>query len=761
MNARRAAAPALLATLLASALAAAQEPPPAAPSPLLLRVSSGVHGDLTRLACAAPGARAAGLATAARSLSRPAVGAVLRLDAGDLFAASSTSHLAVREHLRPLVEAAVAMGLRALALGHRDLAATRDDLTARSAALAARGVPSVLSNLRCEGDAASLCAAVQDAGDGPLVVDTEAGKVGVVAILAPGNLAAIARDRSEGLTLEPAAVSLGRATLAARAAGARFVVAFYDPVSPGSLADSLGMARSLPRAERPDVIFVQDLAGDLATVEVERGAALRVFATEAGQVLETTLPSPETPRVVEPQGDAPAAVTALADRVGESLCAIDRDPLPGASLTRPLDRQGMTALLLDVMRESTESEVAVINRGALRPIATFPLQRRVSRVDVMAAIPFDDTVRVARVRGERLAALLGDPRAARFVVRGVGPEGEGFTVNGRPLVPEQVYRVVTTGFVADGGDGGFGEDDLGFEIVGAEGPREMLLRWLATPRTGDITAAPVDPARRTRWTFRAVIDASWSETSIANTANYQDPQLVRSGGTAIQVDGEARVDAEHPSYTFENLLRLRLGYQRTIEGTDDTGLVKVADLIALRDQIAWRGVWRSRRWFHPVPYLESYLESEFSPPDASVLAREFHHLQWRPTGGVRFELPFSASLNLGAGVDWETLEPGGRPLAVGVARAELPPTTLFHIQDRAIEGQLYTELAWREPWSDDHQQLIRLNARLSVPVIEPLAITVSYDLFARQRAGDPWSVAHDVNLGVRLDLVRTLQLFSY
>jgi hypothetical protein len=46
-------------------------------------------------------------------------------------------------------------------------------------------------------------------------------------------------------------------------------------------------------------------------------------------------------------------------------------------------------------------------------------------------------------------------------------------------------------------------------------------------------------------------------------------------------------------------------------------------------------------------------------------------------------------------------------------------------------------------------------------VIEPLALTVSYDLFARQRAADPWSVAHDINLGVRLDLVRTLQLFSY
>lgn len=745
---------ALVAASLVPAFAWAQPQPP-----LTLRITSGVHGDLTRLACVAPSARAAGLSAAAQSLAHPVEGAVLRLDAGDLFAASSASHLAVREHLPALVEAVSAMGLRALALGHRDLAATRDELTRRSAALDARGIPSVLSNLRCEGSARALCEAVRDASDAPPVIATAAGAVGVVALVAPGNLSAIARDRADGLALEPAATALARATLAARAAGARFVVAFYDPESPGSLADSVSMARSLPRTERPDVIFVQDLASDLAAVEVERGAAFRVFATEAGKVLETSLPSPVTPRFVEPEGEAPSPVTALVNAVGETLCTVARDPLPGGVLTRPLDRAAMTALVLDVMRETTESEVAVINRGAVRPLPTFPLRERVSRVDVMAALPFDDTVRVARVKGESLADFMRGERHDRFVVRGVERDGEGFTVNGRPLVPEQFYSVVTTGFVAEGGDGGLGGDDIDYTIAGHEGPREMLLRWLATPRQGDITRAPIDPARRTRWTFRALIDASWSETSIDNTANYQDPQLVRSQGTAVQVDGEFHADAEQPRFTFENLLRMRLGYQRTIEGGDDTGLLEVADLIALRDQFAWRGFWRTRRWYQPAPYVESYLESEFSQPDSSV--RGFHHLQWRPTAGVRFSLPLQASFNLGAGVDWETLEPGARPLAVGVARAELPPTTLFRIQDRPIEGQLYTELAWREPWSDLHQAVVRLNARLSIPVIEPVAITVAYDLFARQRASDSWSVAHDLNLGVRLDLVRAVQLFSY
>ena len=436
--------------------------------------------------------------------------------------------------------------------------------------------------------------------------------------------------------------------------------------------------------------------------------------------------------------------------------------LAGATLTRPLDRDGFTSLLLDVMRENARAEVAVINRGAVRPIANFPLQGRVSRVDVLGAMPFDDVLRVGQMRGDKLAAFVRTTRASRFRLRGVTVDGDATLVNGRPLVDEQLYRVVTTGFVAEGGDGGFGEeDDVTYEADALGSPRDTLLSWLATPRTGDVTEAPVDPADRTRWTFRFFIDASFSNTTITNDSNYQDPQLVRSQGTALQIDAEGHADAEQPRYTFDNTLRMRLGYQQTIDVTGDTGLLKIADLITLRDQFAWRGLWRHRRWYSPLPYVESYLESEFSPPDAAVLVREYRHLQWRPTAGVRLELPLRANLNAGAGMDWESLEPGARPRAVAVVRADLPETTLFHIQDRDVVGQFFTEVAFRDPWASTSETLVRLNARLSVPIIAQLAVTLSYDLFARQRVDDPWAVSHDVNLGLRLDLLKTLQLFAY
>jgi hypothetical protein len=746
-----------LAGLLAARAARAQTPP------LRLVVSSGLQGDVARLACVPAGERSSGLYSLARSLNHPSGDDVLRLDAGDLFGSSAVAHLATQDHLPALVDAVLATGLRALSIGHRDLAGPRADVIARARALSARGVRTVLSNLSCEPAGQDLCDALVDGGDEPLVLATPAGGVGVVALVAPGSLTAIAHDRAEGISLSAPEEALGRAVLAARVAGARFVVAFYDPEYPGMLTDTVRMVRALPRDQRPDVVFAQDLDRDMATMEIERGAALRVFATEPGRVVETSLPAPVTPTLVEPVGEVPPAVATLGDAIGEQLCRIATEVLPGAALTAPLDREGFTSLLLDVARESARAEVAVINRGAVRPIANFPLRGRISRVDVLGALPFDDVLRVGRIKGDALATFMRSGRVARFRVRGVTADGDSLLVNGRPLADDQYYRVVTSGFVADGGDGGFAEEgEVEYERDPAGAPRETLLAWLATPRGGDITRAPIDPAQRTRWTFRGFIDASLSNTTIGNIAGYQDPQLVRSQGTAIQVDAEGHVDAEQPRYTFENTLRLRLGYQQTIDmATGDTGLLKIADLIALRDHLAWRGLWRHRRWYTPLPYVESYLESEFSPPDPSMLNREWHHLQWRPTVGLRLELPLRANLNAGAGMDWESLEPGAHPQPVAVIRGELPATTLFHIQDRDVEGQFFTEVAFREPWATTTETLVRLNARLSVPIFAPLAVTISYDLFARQRSEAEWGVSHDVNLGLRLDLLKTLQLFSY
>jgi len=748
-----------LASLLASAQAYGQT------APLPVFVSSRFESNVVPLRCE-PGTPAeAGLARLAGSLH--AAGDGLRIDAGDLFGASALAHRLSQEHPERAAEAVRALGYQALAIGHRDLAAPRADLLARARALRTAGIPMLLSNLRCAPSAQALCEALDDADDAPRIVDFPgvAGvRVAVIALVAPGALTSIARDCAEGLTLESPTEVLSRMTLQARTAGATHVIALYDPPSPASLEDTLRVAHGLPAGQRAEIVLANDLSGQLSHLQVDR-TGLPIHATEPGRVLRLDLRALDrAPTVIEP-GTAPSQppVEALVQGLRDDLCALDRDVFAGASLVAPLDRDAMISLLLDVIREHAAAEVSVINRGAVRPLERFPLRDRITRLDVLGALPFDDHLFVGTMTGEALKALLESDRATRFRVRGVTHEDDVWSVNGRTLVDTQRYRVVTTGFVHGGGDGGLGDDIADdFAQLDGDGPREVFSTWLARPRTGDITQAPVDPARRTRWLFRAYVDASWAQTSITNPRNYQDPQLARAGSSDITLDAEFRADADHPRYTLDDNLRMRLGFTRTVEATgEDTGILKSADLLALRNQLAWRGLYARRRWFHPLPYAESYLESEFSRPSGEAATRDFHHFQFRPTAGVRFELPLRSNVNLGVGGDQELLDANSRFAPVVLARGELPPQVLFHIRDRDVEGQLFTECAWRDPGAASDDMIVRTRARLSVPLFVPLSISLSYDLFARRIGDDPWAFAHDLNLGLQFDLTRAVQVYRY
>ena len=108
-----------------------------------------------------------------------------------------------------------------------------------------------------------------------------------------------------------------------------------------------------------------------------------------------------------------------------------------------------------------------------------------------------------------------------------------------------------------GGEGGLGATDgVELAVFGTQGPRELLAAWLDRPRTGDITQAPIDPARRARWTFNASLDLGFQLVSSANPAGgprggtvapYSNPQLSRSDTMALRGDAP-RTGATEPGH---------------------------------------------------------------------------------------------------------------------------------------------------------------------------------------------------------------------
>ena len=162
-------------------------------------------------------------------------------------------------------------------------------------------------------------------------------------------------------------------------------------------------------------------------------------------------------------GDAGEDET-VAGRVAKLEAQYDlaaQQPL-GRIRAKTIGEQGQ--LVAGVMRRHTHSEVGIINRGSLRRIASdVPL----TRADVDELIRFDDRVVKMLLTGKQLKAIVDRSArtsrdASRLMV--VGMQAKEGMVNRRPIADGEVYRVATTEFLAEGGDG-YAEFKAGKDVV--------------------------------------------------------------------------------------------------------------------------------------------------------------------------------------------------------------------------------------------------------------------------------------------------------
>ncbi|MDB5415528.1 MAG: bifunctional metallophosphatase/5-nucleotidase [Rubritepida sp.] len=171
------------------------------------------------------------------------------------------------------------------------------------------------------------------------------------------------------------------------------------------------------------------------------------------------------------------AVAALVARLAEPLGALRRRVV--GRLPAALDNAGcgqapcaLGALVADAMRQGVEAEIGFQNGGGLRAGLG---EGEVSMGDLLAVLPFGNTVARMRLRGATLRAALENgvsrlperagrfPQLAgmRFTLEATRPAGERIVAvqvreadgSWHPLDPERAYTVATNDFLRRGGDG--------------------------------------------------------------------------------------------------------------------------------------------------------------------------------------------------------------------------------------------------------------------------------------------------------------------
>jgi hypothetical protein len=713
----------------------------------------------------------------ARAADRPLV-----LDAGGLLGPGGVARFAAEHDVDALASLVVELGYRALALGEEELASRRGRVLPVIAALAARGVPTIASNLRCRRGAREVCDAVLDAGDDPPLIRAGSLDVAVLAMLDPAVLRRIEPGLAEGLFVEPVAEALARAVVSLRGRS-DLVVA----VLALGAEETLEQLDALDERARPDLVVLADSGSRLlfarpigivpAIVAPPDDDAVEVVVREDGAVragVHQMIAQPLGQRGVGP-GEP---VVELLERIGPRYCAAWGRALAGGRLTRDIDASGVAELVSDVMRESIDADVAVLNRAIVDSTFRPAHERELTESDLYVALEHDEPLYEAVVPREWLTELAERGPDRGLLTRGLTGTGGDARVRGRPLVARASYRVVTVRFLALGGDGALrplpagvawrpvrlsslrawrlAEDATVEDFDPVLTIREVALRALALEGERDPRDARPRPEDAPEWVVQGFLDGTFSGSSIDNPAMYDAAQLNRASTVALGLEVNLRADATAPAWTWENLGVLRYRTQWT-PGPETTGpdgvrtrgpgaFNEAADQIQLRSTGSYRGLRASPSdvWV-PDPYLEIFVETELTEP----ASRAWHWLLLRPTLGARFPLTTDLDLKLQAGLQAQLLQPGSEADFGLGALLTLRPWDLLRMGDRRVQIQGLVDFFFADPGDANRWQL-RGSLDASLDLAGPLAITFGVRGYAQQDRGAEVGLALDATAGLRV-----------
>jgi len=127
-------------------------------------------------------------------------------------------------------------------------------------------------------------------------------------------------------------------------------------------------------------------------------------------------------------------------------------------------------LLTDIMKKYASADAALINSGTIRGEKEYPINTSITRQDIAKELPFRNTIVLLEVTGEQLITALENGLSKISFFKGRFPQVSGMKIvynsqnevgkrivslhiNNKLVDPLQKYKIATTDYIANGGDG--------------------------------------------------------------------------------------------------------------------------------------------------------------------------------------------------------------------------------------------------------------------------------------------------------------------
>ena len=550
-------------------------------------------------------------------------GSTLLLDGGDVLGDAPLSRFDRGALAAALMREA---GYAAMVPGNHDFDYGIDTLEIR---LGEMDFPALVANVTVDGDA-------KNPFQTWILVERGGVKIGLAGLIAPGVEKVINPRRNPGIHSTEPGEALGKILPELRA-GADYVVVLVHMEEERAVELArrfpevdLFIAGGFRRAPRKGAIphRIELVNGVRLLTTPGQGAYLGRIDIELEKGPEGVreigfaarlLPVDEK---VESDSRAAARIDDLAaafSRAGEQLLG----RVPGGVERAP-------QFVVEGLRRALEAEVGVLNQGCLYPVA---LGETVTQGDVQRLVRFDNLLVAIEVSGKELVDIAARSKGSerygqRLVFAGYDP-GTG-EVNGRRLNKEETYVVVTTAFLAEGGDGYFTPRGQRYRT-----PPGISLRQAVIDHIGRLPEAGAAPKYRV-WKTQAKVNGSLALTEIdERAAAYGDVSFL-SGRSALAWNSQVdlRTSLETPTGSLLHLLKSGFGQVRTGGGLEEAADRLQTDLIYTRET------------FTPAPFAALALNTVWTVKEGAE-----RPLTLRGSLGLHRVFNPQAKVRLGLGVE--------------------------------------------------------------------------------------------------------------
>ena len=482
---------------------------------------------------------------------------VLVVDGGD---ALGDSPLAGVDAGRMVVQLMNAMGYDAMVVGNHEFDYGLDSLRVR----ASEANFNILStNVQVASDSTALFA--------PFVLVERAGlQIALIGLLSPQALKVINPVKNPDLNIDDTHLVL-KTLLEGPAGQADLQVVLVHM----SAQEALDLVRAFPQVDlciaggfaretrKGAIEHVVRFAGGRYLVSTPgRGAFLGLVDMAVRREEDRVILVDVRPRLVPigPQVPQDRTVASLIDEQEGAIQRAHQQQL--GNTNEPIEDTAQW--VADLIRTRLNTEVSVINQGALRSLT---LDGDIQQGTLVRLVRYDDILVRVEVLGSQLTAMVAS--SAKRTLGGQrlvfsGYDAQTSLIGDRPLVPEEKYQVATTSYLASGGDDYWTKK---------EAPNMESVDWITLKQMLEehIRRHPNlrrwDGVRRSGWSVwknKTKLNGSLSHTTLDASASRYSGVSFLGGHDALAWNGqfESRTSYESQQGTLVVLLRSGFGQLR-------------------------------------------------------------------------------------------------------------------------------------------------------------------------------------------------------